>query len=401
MLSGRDPGELGLYGFRGRRSRDVRFGRLCDAGDLETPLLWDLLGEQGRESIVVGFPPSWPPRPLRGQLVSGMLTPDDAPEWTFPPELAGELERSLGQGRRYAFDADAHRAADPERLRDEVFAMTRARFDVVRHLLRTRSWDFGFVHEIGLDRLQHALWATLDEPGSEGEGVLRDYHRLLDAEIGETLEELPPDTVVCVVSDHGARRYEGSFCLNEWLRIEGYLALRSAPAPGDRPAAEQVDWPRTRAWADGGYCGRIYLNVAGRDPDGVLSSAEARRARDEIREKLEALRGPDDVHLASAVYLPEEVYARVTGIAPDLLFYPGDLRLRCAETLGHGGLFLEANDTGPDVANHAWEGLFVLADPEREGQGAVPDAHLLDVAPTLCERLDLVPPGWMRGGRLA
>jgi len=225
MLTGCDPGQLGLYGFRGRRSRQARTATLHDATDLEVPTLWDLLGRDGRESIVVGFPPSYPPRPLRGHLVSGMLTPPGADDWTFPASLRDEVAGWVGSDRGYAFDAEAHRGPDPGQLRDEVFEMTRTRFDVVRRLVRSRPWDFGFVHEIGLDRLQHAYWGSLASPDSAESEILRDYHRLLDAEIGETLELLPDDAIVCVVSDHGARPFEGSFRLNEWLRRQAELWL--------------------------------------------------------------------------------------------------------------------------------------------------------------------------------
>jgi predicted AlkP superfamily phosphohydrolase/phosphomutase len=403
MLTGCDPGQLGLYGFRGRRSRQARTAMLHDATDLEVPTLWDLLGRDGGESIVVGFPPSYPPRPLRGHLVAGMLTPPGANDWTFPASLRDEIAGWVGSDRGYAFDAEAHRGADPGRLRDEVFGMTRTRFDVVRRLVRGRPWNFGFMHEIGLDRLQHAYWGSLASPDSAEAEILRDYHRLLDAEIGETLELLPEDTIVCVVSDHGARAFEGSFRLNEWLRREGYLRLREPAPPADSPARlgpERIDWESSRAWADGGYCGRIYLNVKGREAEGALSPGEARATRDELREQLEGLCGPDGERLGSAVYFPEEVYSDVSGVAPDLLFYPGDLALRCSERLGDGSLFATENDTGPDTANHDWEGLFVLSDPEREGRGRFDGAHLLDVAPTLLERLSVAAPGWMRGGTI-
>jgi predicted AlkP superfamily phosphohydrolase/phosphomutase len=403
MLTGCDPGQLGLYGFRGRRSREARTATLYDATDLGAPTLWDLLGREGGESIVVGFPPSYPPRPLRGHMVSGMLTPPDASEWTFPASLRSDVAAWVGPDRRYAFDAEAHRDGDLERLRDEVFEMTRTRFDVVRQLVRSRPWDFAFVHEIGLDRLQHAYWDSLSAPESAGAGILRDYHRLLDAEVGETLGILPEDTVVCIASDHGARSFEGSFCLNEWLRQEGYLMLREPAPPTDSPQRldpDGVDWERTRAWADGGYCGRIYLNVDGREPEGPLPPADARRTRDELREKLEGLRGPDGQRLGTAAYFPEEVYSQVSAVAPDLLVYPGDLAFRCSERLGDESLFLCENDTGPDAANHSWEGLFVLSDPAREGRGHHAGAHLLDIAPTLLERLSLPVPGWMRGGTI-
>jgi predicted AlkP superfamily phosphohydrolase/phosphomutase len=215
---------------------------------------------------------------------------------------------------------------------------------------------------------------------------------------------VPEDTVVLVVSDHGVRPLEGSFCLNDWLHAEGYLALDESRARRGESAplaAELVDWERTRAWAEGGYCGRIHLHGFPRDDAGALASRAAWRLRDEIREKLESAPGPEGAPLGNATFAPEEIYARVAGVAPDLLLYPGDLAWRCAGSVGNAALFLDGNDTGPDRANHDWEGLFVLHDPGRPGRGSVRGAHLLDVAPTLCEALGIDTPGWMRGGRLA
>jgi predicted AlkP superfamily phosphohydrolase/phosphomutase len=397
LVTGLDPGELGLYGFHVRAERGLP-SRLAGAESLAAPTLWDLAGRAGLDSIVVGFPLSHPLRPLRGHAVGGMLTPAGARPWTFPESLADEVERWVGD-YRFDVERDARDGVDREALAADVAEMTRRRFRVLRALLESRPWQLAFFHEIGLDRLQHACWTEPGYADAPAERALLDYHRLLDAEIGETLACVPEDTVVAVVSDHGARRLEGSFCLNEWLRAEGYLVADGGGAPAPL-ADEAVDWPRTRAWAEGGYCGRVHLHGFPRDSRGALASAAARRLRDEIREKLEALAGPDGAPLGNAVYLPEEVYARVGGVAPDLLVYAGDLGFRCAASVGHDALFRDGNDRGPDRANHDWEGLFVLRDPARPGAGPVPGAQLLDVAPTLCAALGLAPPGWMRGGRL-
>jgi predicted AlkP superfamily phosphohydrolase/phosphomutase len=402
MVTGLDPGELGLYGFQWRAQRGID-SELASSRRLGAPTLFDLAGRAGLDSIVVGFPLGYPVRPLRGHAVAGMLTPPGARPWTYPDSLADEIEDWVG-AYRFDVDRDVRAGADPGSLAVEVADMTRRRFRVLRRLLATRPWQLSFFHEIGLDRLQHAVFPTRGAGEAEGSRALLDYHRLLDAEIEETLARLPEDTVVAVVSDHGARPLEGSFCLNDWLRAEGYLALRDGgAAPGGRAPLTPglVDWERTRAWAEGGYCGRVHLHGFPRDGAGALASAAGRRLRDEIREKLEAVPGPDGAALGTAAFLPEEVYARVTGVAPDLLVYPGDLAWRCAGSVGEDGLFLGGNDTGPDRANHDWEGLFVLRDPASPARGEVRGAHLLDVAPTLCEALGIGAPGWMRGGRLA
>ena len=396
MLTGRDPGELGIYGFRSRQGRGYAPGPLHDARSLRADAIWDHVGRDGGGSVVVGFPPSYPARPISGAMVTGMLTPSGASPFTWPPSLSEEIRRWVGS---YAFDAEAHRTGEVDALVEQVTEMTRKRFRVMRELLRRESWRFAFVHEIGLDRLQHALWSGLDDPEGDACRSLLAYHRLLDDEIGELLEVVPEGTVVLVASDHGARRFEGSFALNEWLLREGYLVLRRAPERGSGLSSAEVDWGRSRAWAQGGYCGRVYLNVRGREPEGCVAWDAARALREEIREALERLPGPDGQPLGNAVYLPEEVYVRCATPAPDLLVYAGDLRFRCAGTLGHPEVFLCENDTGPDRANHSWEGTFVLKDPEREGRGYSEGAHLLDVMPTLLERLGL-PRSGVRAGRL-
>jgi predicted AlkP superfamily phosphohydrolase/phosphomutase len=396
ICSGLDPGQLGIYGFRSRPNRSYTSPSLHDAASVRSPLLWDLVGNAGARSVVVGFPLSYPVRPVRGAMVAGMLTPPGSRSFTWPESLSDDVR---AWAPTYRFDADAHRTGEVERLVEEVFEMTRARFRVTRELLRRESWNFAFVHEIGLDRLQHALWADIEDAEAPDFRTLLDYHRLLDAEIGETLSVVPADTVVLVASDHGARRLEGSFALNEWLREEGYLRIDGPIAPGSRVDPAQVDWTRTRAWADGGYCGRIYLNVRGREPEGAVSPDRITDLRDDLRARLEELKGPDGERLGNAVYTPEEVYVTTEGTPPDLLLYPGDLGWRCAGTSG-SGLFLDGNDSGPDAANHAWDGLFLLHDPERAGHGRLEGAHALDVAPTLLERIGLPAPGWMLGGRL-
>ena len=78
--------------------------------------------------------------------------------------------------------------------------------------------------------MHHGFWsyhdprARLHEPGSPFERVIRDYYLHLDEEIGRLLELLDDDTAVLVVSDHGAQRLDGGFCVNEWLIREKLLA---------------------------------------------------------------------------------------------------------------------------------------------------------------------------------
>ncbi len=87
----------------------------------------------------------------------------------------------------------------------------------------------------------------------------------------------------------------------------------------------------------------------------------------------------------------------MNNIPPDLITYFGDLDWRSAGTLTGGRLHIFENDTGPDDANHAQEGLFVLAGPGSEGRGEVRGATLYDVAPTVLRHFGLPVPKDMIG----
>src|SRR5439155_3823133 len=115
---------------------------------------------------------------------------------------------------------------------------------------------------------------------------------------------------------------------------------------------------------DGGYYGRLFLNVQGREPQGVVDPSRYEETRDELVAKLEAMPGPDGPPLGTKVFKPQDVYSEVRGVAPDLIVYFGDLEWRSVGTLGTGTVaevFTYENDTGPDGANHDRTGVFAMA----------------------------------------
>ena len=128
--------------------------------------------------------------------------------------------------------------------------------------------------EMGPDRLHHAFWRFFDTkhpayiPGNKYENVVLDYYINLDNEIGALISLLGKDTVVMIVSDHGSKRMEGGICINEWLINNGYLKLTHYPAQVTPINKLIVDWKRTIAWGEGGYYGRLFMNVKDREPKG-------------------------------------------------------------------------------------------------------------------------------------
>ncbi len=403
MLSGKDPGELGIYGFRNRADHSYDKMFIATGNHVRAKRVWDYLSEAGKQCIVIGVPQTYPVKPINGYLVSGFLTPGVRSEFTYPATLKQEV---LSIAPDYQVDVPQFRTDDKDWLLRQIWEMTEQRFRVVDRWLTEKPWDFFMLMEIGVDRIHHGFWSYHDpehrryQPGNPYENAIHDYYVYIDRKIGEWLNKLDQDTVVLVVSDHGAKRMDGGICLNEWLWREGYLAFKEDPKPGEIVPFEklEVDWSRTKAWGSGGYYGRVFLNVQGREPQGTIPAAEYEAVRDELAERLQAIPDPDGRDIGTRVFKPQQIYRQVNGVAPDLMVYFGDLLWRSVGSLGHGAVHTFENDTGPDDCNHAQNGLFILYDPrERRSHQEVHGAHLMDVAPTLLRLMGLSVPNGCGG----
>jgi predicted AlkP superfamily phosphohydrolase/phosphomutase len=405
MAASQDPGSLGVYGFRNRTDYSYSGLETASSRSVRETTIWDQVAREGGRSIIIGVPPSYPPRRINGINVGCFLTPDPSRNvFAYPESVQKEIAGIVGQ---YPVDVAEYRTHDKDRLVQGVYDMSRKHFAVVRHFLQEHPWDYFQFVEIGLDRLQHGFWQYQDpqhrlyQPDSPYQYVLRDYYRYLDEEIGEILALLDDDTTVVVMSDHGAQRLDGGFCVNQWLIEEGLLVL-NRQQKGVTPFHQlDVDWSRTRAWSEGGYYARVFFNVAGREPQGVIPAADYEAFREEMRARFESLPGEHGTPLEARAYVPGEIYRRVENIAPDLVVHFGDLYWRSIGSVGHPALHLQENDTGPDGCNHALHGSFILAGPNNSLQGELSGARLLDVAPTLLDLAgyDIAPS--MQGGSLA
>jgi len=368
MMSGYDPGELGIYGFRNRKDYSYHSYAIANASALRIDRVWDVLSRVGKKVILLGVPQTYPVKPLNGYVISDFLTPSTQSQYTHPPDLRSEIEQVSGG---YVLDVENFRTQDKEALLRRIYQKTQKHFAVGKYLVKTKAWDFFMMVEMGVDRIQHGFWSYMDpthckyEPGNRFEHAIRDYYRYLDQEVGELLDLLPPGTVVLVVSDHGAKRLDGGICFNEWLIQEGYLTLKSYPNTLTPIDKVEIDWGRTKAWGDGGYYGRLFLNVRGREPYGTIDPADYERIREELIHKIMAITAPDGRPLGSKAYRPEELYREVHGFPPDLIVYFGDLHWRSVGSVGLRNIYTFENDTGPDEANHDWHGISILNETGR------------------------------------
>lgn len=403
MMSSQEPGQLGFYGFRNRANYSYDDMSIANSEAIKVPRVWDLLSRRNKKVILVGVPQTYPPKPVNGCMVTSFLTPSTKSQYTYPNELRDEIEKVVG---KYMLDVEDFRTENKDYLLKQIYEMTEKRFKLFRYLLKTREWDFAMMVEMGVDRIHHAFWKFHDsehpkyQPGSKLESAIKDYYIYIDKEIGKLLEMVDEDTKILIVSDHGVKRMDGGICINEWLIQNGYLKLKSRPDDVVRLENKMIDFDNTMVWGSGGYYARIFLNVRGREPRGIIPPEDYEKVRDELIEKLESMIDHNGKNIKTRAFKPEEVYKVCKNIPPDLIVYLGDLHWRSIGSVGFDSIYTFENDIGPDDANHAEYGVLCMSPVDAVSSQEIEDINIMDVAPTVLNILDMPIPPQMEGKAL-
>jgi predicted AlkP superfamily phosphohydrolase/phosphomutase len=268
------------------------------------------------------------------QLYASPVNYDPRREPTFPlshPEgYASELAEALGVFRTLGWAESADKALQEGRLDEAAFLYDADRaFDDRQRLILAGAarddWDLLVAAVETTDRVSHMMWRLIDPrhpmhdaalAARHGDAIEKVYRRADDL-VGQVQQRLPPGAVLLVMSDHGFHSFRRSVNLNTFLAQHGYLVFQGqGAAPPADPGAlagrgrffEGVDWARTRAYALG--LGQIYLNLRGREAQGIVAEgAEYAALQEEIAGKLLALRDPaSGAPVMRAVYRRDEVY---------------------------------------------------------------------------------------------
>lgn len=391
MMTGKNPGKLGIYGFRHRKGHSYKDGYIVNSAHVNEETVWQALARHGRKSIILAIPPGYPPKQIENcNIVSCFITPSMEKTFTYPAELKDEV-LNVANGK-YIFDV-TFRTENRDAIKKELFEMTEKRFDVAEYLAENKPWDFFIMHEIGFDRLHHAFWKFFDPThpkyvkGNQYEHLDEEYYKMVDERIGRLVNVFGEDCVTFILSDHGSKGMRGAFCVNQWLEREGYLAFKSPVADVTDIDKADVDWTKTKAWGWGGYYARIFFNVKGREPNGIIDPNNLSLEKKKLVEKIKnTILDDDGRKMNNLVFEPDELYGIAKGDKPDLMVYFGDLDWRSAGTIGHNSLYLSENDTGPDDSVHSMNGIFLMYDPHRNLRGKeLKGLKIEDIAPTLLQ----------------
>lgn len=401
MMSSRNPGALGFYGFRNRKVGTYDGKWIATSSAIKPLRAWEIASQAGKRVCVLNVPQTFPIKPVNGVLISCFLTPSTDSNFVYPPELKPEVQ-DVCDG--YIIDVDNFRTDDKQWLLDEIYRMTDKQFTVARHMLQKEKWDFFMQVCMGPDRLGHGFWKYCDrnhpkyEAGNPFETAMLDYYRHIDAQLGELMALAGDDVTFMVVSDHGGKAMRGSLNLNEWLLNEGYLVMKEPVTGVTRFKEENVDWSKTKAWGWGGYYARVFLNVEGREPQGIIPQAEYEREREELARKLKAVTDHQGQPMATKALTPEALYPNSERVdAPDLFVYFDDLAWRAGQDIGHGTIWSFDTEIGPDDSVHDYYGMFVMSQVPGQMPRERADLNILDVGPTVLKLMGVPIPPEMEG----
>ena len=128
MATSQDPGSLGVYGFRNRKDYSYNGLGITNSQSIREITLWDQIAREGKRSIIIGVPPSYPPRKINGICVGCFMTPSTQETiYTNPPEIKKEIEGLVGE---YPVDVKGFRTEEKEWLKDQIYAMSQKHFKV-------------------------------------------------------------------------------------------------------------------------------------------------------------------------------------------------------------------------------------------------------------------------------
>ncbi len=443
MMTGKTPARHGVVDFVERGEDRVARG-FASSTLIEGEAVWDTVSRHGGRVGVVNMPLTYPPREVNGYMVSGLLTPRDRQDYTFPLEIRDELLAVEPQ-----YHPDPYEPLSLELDLANFLRWTEMGERAARHLWQSHPVDL-FISVIQtVDYLQHIVWRALTNPSVRSKTPFnRLYSEVercvaaVDAAIGERLRWMDEDSTLFLVSDHGFQAATSWFHVNHWLRELGWLQLQ--PSSGalssswaarlgwstrdlkalvrrldvlglrrhlgranmDRLANQvstalniPIDWNGTLAYAAPPTNEGICINLRGREPNGVVEpGAHYEEVRQQVMFHLAQLRDPNTNRtVVNGVHRREDVYSgQYLDLMPDILLEFEDRPYLVSDSTTASQSITPIGD-GYVEGRHHPKGVFAAFGPHISAGLTLPELSIVDVAPTLLYALDLPVPANLDG----
>jgi predicted AlkP superfamily phosphohydrolase/phosphomutase len=250
-----------------------------------------------------------------------------------------------------------------------------------------------------LDRTRHGVVACVFDTSDRVQhmcfndaAIIENLYRDMDRVLGRTLASVDRDTAIFVLSDHGFCAFRRGVNLNAWLLREGYLALNGES--GEYLAG--IDWSRTRAYTFG--LGGVYLNLRGREAQGIVPPDQADSLRRELVARLSGLRDGPDIAIARAYSSTELYRGPYLGAAPDLIVgYADGYRASWDAAVGKVTEEVFVENTKAWCGDHCVDPHLVPGVLFSNLPLKAEDPGIEDMAPTALRLFGIEPPAWMEG----
>ena len=421
-FTGQNPGKHGIFGswYRAPGRYECRY---FSSRDRRAPALWELTEDV--RFLVWNVPMTFPPSEINGAMVAGYGAPPGA-RITRPRELQDALSQ------RWSLDDLLDRAphGSLEGFLADLVKGLEAQAVALPWAARETGADAVLAVWPHIDRAQHFFWRFRGTDHPLNDAVDRVYEAM-DRATAAIVDEFP-DADVLVVSDHGAGTLEGDVNLGAWLASTGRavyapektsrfvdaawamppglrrLGRRLSPSLARRAMRSKLtgqlapfDWSRTTAFL--GFHSDLWLNVRGREQQGIVPAADVDRLLSELSEELLSLEDPRSGRKVFAgAHRRESVYSGASvDLAPDLILDSWSAGYRVAPSRKASDVFVSAPESLAGV-NEAWSsdhrplGIFVAGGP-RISSGATEELSLYDVCPTSLALLERSVPADMDG----
>ena len=430
FATGKNAGKHGVYYFV-ERTPDSYSRRIINATSIRTETLWSILSRHDKRVSVVNVPVTFPPEPVNGTMVCGMLSPSPESAFTHPPTLHTELIAQVGPVPMDHVEGGVAYATHRMALLEDILRDQERRCRMAAYLMDRDPWDFFMLVLTSSDRIGHVAMRFKDEqfraenPALTAKfgDILEQTYAQLDRLTGDLLRKLDDDTHVLLFSDHGMGPLRKHFHLGRWLREKGYLVLKAgaqkkrtewelrkrrvtdrirvtAPGRRPRPIWDLVDWEKTRAYPSwGGGEDVVLVNLAGREPEGSVAPGEDyEQLCEEICRELGEIVDPDTGRpVIPAAHKRRDLWhGDHVDLAPDIQFEVDDVayHIEC-DIFSEGPILVRPEDPVPGM--HRMDGILVAAGPGIRSGEEGELHHLIDMTPTICHLLGVPVPEDMDG----
>jgi predicted AlkP superfamily phosphohydrolase/phosphomutase len=322
-----------------------------------------------------------------------------------PATFVQDISKRLGSFYTTGFQEDYNARKDNVFVDDEYLRQANMvleeRLALFNYAIDNYDDGLLFFYFSSSDLQSHMFWWDSDDKHpirSDDEakkyfGYVKRLYQRLDAVIGDIMDRYGSLATILVMSDHGFANFGMQFNLNSWLRAQGYLG-----PPECTSILKDVDWSQTFAYGLG--INGLYLNLKGRERDGIVEPGEEQEAMlTELASKLEAVTDEEGQRVIRNVYRADKIYSgSATALAPDLIVgYCRGYRASWDTCLGDLSEEILSPNKMAWSADHCADALEVpgVLFSNRQLRGKKP--RLVDIAPSILAEFGLPTPANMTG----